>query len=152
MIFIKNCKQRSNNCIIPSSSCSIASRSSSDDVQPLDCPDPFLLLEAMSFRAVQIASTCVVWFCTTWFSSSIQASKLPGTGDGEPKNAGYFRRHSRCCISEDKLAYIQITMPSELQLTYSAGLRIKPQMFLREKGGLKYVLTFINQTRPYYRI
>ena len=70
--------------ILPSSSCSIASASSSDDVQPSDCLLPFLLPEAASWKAVCTDSAFVASF-----PSSIHASKLPLTGDGEPKRLGY---------------------------------------------------------------
>lgn len=60
---------------LPSSSSSMASASSSDDVQP----ERFVLLvleEATSFKAERIASACA--------ESTMPSSKLPRIGDKDP--------------------------------------------------------------------
>lgn len=57
---------------------SIGSPSSSEDVQPLDCPIVFLLEEATSFKAEHNFSASI--------ASPIQSLKPCPTGDKDPAN------------------------------------------------------------------
>lgn len=62
--------------LIPLPSSSIGSSSSSEDVQPLDCPIVFLLEEATSFKADRNSSASI--------ASAIQSLKPCPTGDKDP--------------------------------------------------------------------
>lgn len=71
------------NLTLPSSSSSVSSASSSDDVQPSDCLVPFLLQHAPFLKPVCSAFA-------EWSLSPLYSSKSPCTGDGEPKRLGYL--------------------------------------------------------------
>ena len=102
----------------PSSSCSVASASSSDEVQPPDFWLSILLEEATSVKAVRIASACIA-------SPTHWSKAAPRIGDRDPAlfntiPTALFRNLNKLSQSSHKISGTsinQLNMALSLQLT-----------------------------------